>query len=146
MLKPWTLSLLTELPIVIWENIGFRTEIVLSSSLESSLGSLDISPHQVFSSKMERLWEMVNLLESRCFFKPISFAYTSPKDIPFGAVGRYNSDSSCLHSVDHWVVNVSGFVHFKPKSHIPHHHLILMHLIYLCPFSSFNTSTHILNV
>ena len=109
----------TELTIIIWEDVCFRTKTVLvRTTLEHSRSSLNVLPHQVFSPQLETVWEMINLLIFRCIFQHFWLADTCPNDIPFPTVRRTYSYSSSFHCIYNRVVNMSWIVNLETKSHI----------------------------
>ena len=75
-----SLSIHTKLAIVVREEVSPGAEIEL---LEHSLHPTNVLPHHVFSSNLERLWEVVKLLVFGSFFKMFWFRLTCPLHVPF---------------------------------------------------------------
>ena len=105
-----SLSIHAKLAIVVGEEVSPGAEIEL---LEYSLHPTNVLPHHVFSTNLERLWEVVKLLIFGSFFKVFWFRLTCPLHIPFRAVWTDDSHSSCLERVDHRVVDVCCLRYFK---------------------------------
>ena len=127
MFVSWTFPLQAELPIILWKDICFRTEVIFISTCKQFLSSLNVFPHIIFPTYLEALWEMIDLLVLGCLFKHIWFANTNPYHIPFPGTRWHDPNARCFHAVYHWIVNMSRVMYLEPKSHIFIHHFILMY-------------------
>jgi len=65
--------------VVIWEDVGFGTEVKIS---RLALHSLDVFPHQVFAANLERLREMIDSLVLGCVFQVVIPDYSGPHHVP----------------------------------------------------------------
>lgn len=120
-------SFKTELSIVIREYVCLWTECEFCSiSLIESSCSRNIFPHQIFAAYLVALWKMINFLVLWCIFELILLTHPSEQDVPFATVGWYNPKASCFACVYDWVIDVSAVMNLKSKSHIFHHHFVLM--------------------
>ena len=123
----WGFSINTEFTIIIWENICFRTKAVLvGATLEHSGSSLYVLPHQIFSSELETIWKMINLLIFRSVFEHLWLADTRPYDVPFPTIWWAYSNASSLHSVNNRIINMSRIMNFETKSHILIKHFVIV--------------------
>lgn len=86
-------SIHTELSIVVWENVCSWAEIKL---LEDSFHPANILPHHVFSTDLEGLREVVELLVFCGLLKVFRFSLPCPLYVPFGAVWSNDTHTSCL--------------------------------------------------
>ena len=93
-----SLSVHAELAIVIWEQIGLRAEVEF---LEDAPHSTDVLPHHVFTTDLERLREMIELLVLGRFLEMLRLGLACPLHVPLGAVWTHYAEAGILQSVHH---------------------------------------------
>ena len=74
---------------------------------------------------------MIDLLIFRGILKLVRLTHSSPKNIPFATIWWHDPYASCLHGIDHRVVDVSRLVNLEAKGHVSVHHAELVNGLYL---------------
>ena len=64
------------------------------------LCSLNVLPHEVFTTHLETLRKVIDFLVLRGYLELLRLTKSGPEYIPLGATWRNNADSRSFHGVD----------------------------------------------
>lgn len=103
-----------EASVVIRDDVGFGAEIEIS---RLAFHSLNVFPHQVFATNLERLRKMIDSLVLCGVFQVVISDYTGPHHVPLWCIRWHNPYACCFKNIHYWVVHVGRFCHFEAQRH-----------------------------